>query len=73
MVQHLWPRIGAGNLWFGTGLSGVLRYDSTNWTTFTTRDGLGHNSVVTIAEDKNGNLWFGGPGGVSRYTPPRSR
>ena len=69
-----------GNLWFGTD-GGVSRYDpvaaveqespatGTNpWTTFTTKDGLGQNSVYAILQDREGSLWFGTwGGGVSRY------
>jgi signal transduction histidine kinase/ligand-binding sensor domain-containing protein/CheY-like chemotaxis protein len=40
------------------------------WTTFTTRDGLAHNSVESILQDREGYLWFGTQdGGVSRYDP----
>ena len=37
------------------------------WTTFTTADGLADNSVNTIIESRDGALWFGTSGGVSRY------
>src|SRR5690606_88087 len=30
-----------------------------NFTFFTTREGLSANDVFSIAEDRNGNLWFG--------------
>ena len=47
---------------------GVSRYDGKSFSTFTTAQGLAHNSVFIITEDKTGNLWFGTiGGGVSRY------
>ena len=59
-----------GNLWFariGT-IGGVSRYDGEEFVTFTTEDGLAHNEVRSISEDRGGNLWFGTKyGGVSRY------
>ena len=58
---------GEGNLWFGTP-GGLSRYDGQTWTTFTTKDGLAHNDVRSIAQDNTGNLWFGtNGGGVSVY------
>lgn len=56
-----------GNLWFGTTGEGVYRYDGKLFTQFTVRDGLSNNTVWSIAEDKNGNIWFGTDDGISRY------
>ncbi len=40
------------------------------FTTFTAADGLAHNWVQSIGQDRDGNLWFGtNGGGVSRYDP----
>lgn len=52
--------------------SGVSRYDGQTWTTFTTKDGLVDNNVMSIIQAQDGALWFGtwyfdGGGGVSRY------
>jgi len=56
-----------GSLWIGTQ-NGLSQYDGKNFTTFTTDDGLAHSWVSAIAEDGEGNLWFGTwGGGVSRY------
>ncbi len=47
---------------------GISRYDGTSFTTYTTTQGLAHNTVLSIMEDKSGNFWFGtNGGGVSRY------
>jgi ligand-binding sensor domain-containing protein len=63
-----------GNLWFGTGDSGVYYYNGKSLPTgeagiqhFTTKDGLGSNSALYIYEDRAGNIWFGTGGGASRY------
>lgn len=37
------------------------------WTTYTTEDGLVHNTVNAIAIDSHGTKWFGTDGGVSKF------
>lgn len=56
-----------GNFWFGTSGSGAYYYDGKTFRNFTTRDGLAHNSVMPIYEDKDGIIWLGTAAGVSRY------
>jgi len=68
-----------GVMWFGTGSeaygqwfevkgSGVSRYDSKGFATFTSRDGLADNQIRAILCDEKGKLWFGTKAsGVSRY------
>lgn len=56
-----------GNFWFGTYGSGFYYYDGKSFQNFTTRDGLAHNSVMPIYEDKAGIIWLGTGGGVSRF------
>tara|TARA_B100000809_G_scaffold1942_1_gene2255 strand:- start:7586 stop:9826 length:2241 start_codon:yes stop_codon:yes gene_type:complete len=34
---------------------------------YTVEQGLSNNTVLSIAEDKSGNMWFGTNGGVSKY------
>ncbi len=41
---------------------GVSKFDGTNWTTYTTADGLADNAVYAIAIDAQGNKWFGTTG-----------
>jgi ligand-binding sensor domain-containing protein/class 3 adenylate cyclase len=67
----------SGNLWFGTRYGEISRYDGkslpagqASFTTFTSTraQGLPRCSVMTIFEDRSGNLWFGTySGGVLRY------
>jgi hypothetical protein len=48
-----------GNIWFASQGGGVSKYDGKSFITYTTEQGLANNYVVSIAEDKSGNLWFG--------------
>ena len=45
----------------------MSRYDGQTFTTFTTEDGLTSNSVRSLMQDREGQLWFGTEGGASRY------
>jgi signal transduction histidine kinase/ligand-binding sensor domain-containing protein len=54
-------------IWFATLRDGLGRYDGRDVTHFTTRDGLAHNSVTAIQQDRRGHLWIGTAGGVSYY------
>ena len=56
----------------GSQPSSLLRAGGKAWTTFTTRDGLADNAVNAILQDREGHLWFGTNGGVSRYDPSAS-
>ncbi len=57
----------AGDLWFGTTGEGVYRYDGKLFTQFTVQDGLNSNTIWSILEDRNGNIWFGTDNGACRY------
>jgi signal transduction histidine kinase len=65
-------------MWFGANNGGVSAYDGTAWISLDTRDGLAGNTVTSICQDEEGNLWFGTLGeGVTRYQKdylsPRAR
>lgn len=58
----------SGIIWFGSNGNGVYRYDGTNLTNLSEKDGLCNNFVQCIREDRNGVLWFGSRfGGLSLY------
>lgn len=57
----------SGTVWAGTWGGGVSRFDGKQWTNYTTKDGLASNMVFSIAEDKQGVLWFGTDQGLTRY------
>ncbi len=44
-------------IWFATD-AGVVRFDGTNFKTYTTADGLSNNEVMRIEEDSQGRLWI---------------
>jgi len=58
----------SNNVWVGTD-AGVAKFDGTNWTVYTTADGLPVDIISCIAVDKtNNNIWIGTEGdGVARY------
>lgn len=57
----------SGTVWAGTWGGGVGRFDGKQWTNYTVKDGLASNMVFSIAEDKQGVLWFGTDQGLTRY------
>jgi len=56
-----------GNMWIGTEANGVFKYDGKSITRFTTKEGLLHDWVAEITEDKEGNIWFDCHNGICRY------
>lgn len=57
----------AGHFWLASW-EGIIRYDGRDFTNFTYRAGLRHFHVLSILEDRYGNLWFGTIGaGVYRF------
>jgi ligand-binding sensor domain-containing protein len=66
----------AGNVWVGTEGNGLWKYDATKktWTQFTTKDGLGDDSVYALAFDNQRRLWAGHLNhGVSVYNGDKWR
>ncbi|MCB1739780.1 MAG: regulator [Gammaproteobacteria bacterium] len=58
-------------VWAGTWGGGIARFDGERWTNFTTADGLAGNIVYSIAEARDGSLWFGTDAGLSHYDGER--
>lgn len=61
-----------GFLWFGTGYSGVMRYDGKNVVRYehdpSDPHSLGHNNAGNLTIDRDNNLWIGSwGGGVLKY------
>ncbi|MBW8049363.1 MAG: hypothetical protein FVQ77_03275 [Cytophagales bacterium] len=69
-----------GNFWIGTDGSGISRLkpdlltlkqgklDGSKFTHFTTEDGLSHNIITSIFEDRSGIIWIGTEGGgINRF------
>ena len=45
----------------------MSRYDGHTFATFTTEDGLAHDEVWSMFQDREGYLWFGTQNGLSQY------
>ena len=46
-----------GYIWIGTE-NGLMRFNGHDFKTYTTRDGLSDNEVVSMQEDSRGRLWL---------------
>ena len=58
-------------IWAGTG-NGLGLYEDGKWKTFSTKDGLAHSAVLSLALDKaTGDVWAGTMGGLSRVSGGR--
>jgi ligand-binding sensor domain-containing protein len=58
-------------IWAGTD-NGLGLYENGKWTTYTTKDGLAHRAVLSLALDKRtGDVWAGTMGGLSRISGGR--
>jgi ligand-binding sensor domain-containing protein len=58
-------------IWAGTD-DGLAIYENHTWKTYTTRDGLAHRAVLSLALDKRtGDVWAGTMGGLSRISAGR--
>ena len=55
------------NKWFGSQEVGIYRYDGETLVLFTSKDGLVSHRIISVQEDKDGNLYFDTPSGISKY------
>lgn len=57
-----------GNIWLTTWDKGVYKYDGTNITHFSVKDGLKDVNLVSMYKDNQGDLWLGTPeSGVFKF------
>lgn len=56
-----------GNYWFGTSGEGLFLYNNKTLTQFTDKDNLFGNTILSIQEDTEGNLWFETNNGICKY------
>ncbi|HVN93321.1 MAG TPA: two-component regulator propeller domain-containing protein [Terracidiphilus sp.] len=58
-------------IWAGTD-NGLGLYEAGKWQTYSTKDGLAHRAVLSLALDKRtGDVWAGTMGGLSRISSGR--
>src|SRR5664280_2962836 len=58
-------------IWAGTE-NGLAVYENQTWKAYTTKDGLAHRAVLSLALDKRtGDVWAGTMGGLSRVSAGR--
>lgn len=55
------------NYWFGSWEDGLYRYDGKTIIHFTTKNGLPHNRIEEIKEDKAGNIYVNTSKGISKF------
>ena len=61
----------AGNIWFATYTSGLIRYNNGVPYSYKKYNGFPEDDALTAASDKDGNVWFGlYSKGLSRYSLP---
>jgi len=56
-----------GDLWFGTNVYGLMRYDGDTLAYFKEKDGIGGGRVTGLAEDREGRLWIADYHGLTMY------
>ena len=56
-----------GSIWAGTWGAGASRWNGKVWTNYTVKDGLAGNIVYSVAQGRDGAMWFGTSTGVSRW------
>jgi ligand-binding sensor domain-containing protein len=54
-------------VWAGTWGGGASRFDGKAWHNLTSADGLAGNVVYSLAQDKDGGMWFGTDHGLSYF------
>ncbi len=70
--NHVYSVLVDGNrIWAGTN-DGLAEYENGKWKTYTTKDGLAQQAVLSLALDKRtGDVWVGTMGGLNRISGGR--
>jgi len=56
------------NYWDGYGNTGMLKFNGTDWVSYSEEPGFKGNSITSIQDDAKGRIWYGGIKGLIRYT-----
>ncbi len=63
--------VDGSRIWAGTE-DGLALYENGKWKVYSTKDGLAHRAVLSLALDsETGDVWAGTMGGVSRFSAGR--
>lgn len=57
----------SGTVWIGSRRKGVFSFNGTRWSNYDTSDGLPSSSIMTLMEDRRGNIWIQTPKGPSVF------
>jgi len=66
-----------GSMWLSNDRSGLFRYNQASdhfemiWGKNNEQKGLGYNNILSIIEDRDGDLWLGSDKGISIFNPYR--
>jgi len=55
-----------GNLWFSSYYQGLVRLAEGKFTVFSTDEGINHDVVHSLVEDRDGAIWIGSDQGLNR-------
>ncbi|MCG8580934.1 MAG: ATP-binding protein [Bacteroidales bacterium] len=58
----------AGNIWFATFTSGLIRFDGKSWIVFDTEKGLSGDNIYSVIADKEGNIFAGAQSGIDKLS-----
>ena len=56
-----------GDLWFGTNVYGLMRYDDDTLVYFDRSNGHDYSRITGFAQDKDSNMWFSSYQGLTKY------
>lgn len=56
-----------GSIWVGTNGGGVVRFDGDNKTIYSKKDGLPSNTIRSISQDQQKNIWIVTMSGVAKF------
>jgi len=63
---------GDRTLWIATGRGGVARFDGECFQSLNSRDGLPHDTVLSLCITRAGQIWLGTEDELAQYTPGKS-
>ena len=60
-----------GTIWIGTYFGGLSRFNaaSDSFTSYTDKQGLPNNNVLSVVEDNHGKIWCGTDKGLAKFDP----